>query len=176
MRDEVVVRRSFWGNALLILGCSAFVLLSTVFVHQDVNAFARFLGIVLFGGGGLFWVIFVMWSPIVIISSEGIKIPSVMRGRNFVPWKDVEKFEVVVQDIGVTKQKYIGIFASNTEGIVGTGKTSKKVSQALTGWKEVPAMLINLSFSFVKTETVMEVLQEFHDRYKAMHGYRQEIT
>ena len=176
MRDEVVIKRSFGGNVLLFLLCSAFVLVGIFILHHTGSAFERFWGVVciiFFGGGWLFYVIFAARRPVAVISNEGIKIP-LWRGNNFVQWKDVEKIEVVVQYVA-GKHKYIGIFAPGATGIIGTGRVAQKVTQGVTGWKEVPTLLINLSFTFVKIEKVMATLQEFHDRYKAMHGYRQEI-
>ena len=171
MRNQVVIRRSFWGNILLLLLCSAFVF-AGIFIRQGGDAFYRFWGllsIIFFGGGGLFYIIFAAWRPVAVISNEGIDVP-LWRGSNFVRWRDVEKIEVVVQ-YAAGKHKYIGIFAPSATGIVGSGKTSQKITQGVTGWKEVPTLLINLSFTFVKIEKVMGILQEFHDRYKAAHGY-----
>jgi len=172
MQKQVVIRRSVVGNLLLILGCSAFVA-GSVFILQNESMFMRLAaiaGIVFFGGGGLLYIIVMAWKPIVIISSEGITVPFGW-GKNVIPWKNVDKIEVIEQTVntgrgGLVRQKYIGISVFEKDGIVGAGETSQAVAQEITNWKEVPAVLINLSFSFAKIEEVMKTLQEFHDEYR----------
>ena len=172
MQKQVVIRRPFWGNMLFVLSGAVFVV-AGLLMQQSENSLIRLVGVmsvVFFGGGGICYLMFMVWKPIVVISSEGIAVPYGW-GKNFVLWGNIDRFEVVEQEIhtihGVrTMQKYIGFFVFNKEGIVGAGKVSQTISQGITGWKEVPAVLINLSFSFVKIESVMEILQEFHDKYK----------
>ena len=172
MEKQVVIRRSFLGNLVAVLGISAFTIIG-LFMLQDDDAFYRLIGvlnIVFFGGGGLLYLILMMWKPIVIVSNEGITVPYGW-GKNFIPWDNIDRFEVLEHMINAklgkpTKQKYVGVFVFDKEGIAGTGKGLLKISQGLTGWKEVPAVLINLTLSFVKIEKVMATLQEFHDEYK----------
>ena len=156
MRSQVAIRRPFWGNVLLVLVCSAFVFISII--RQDGSNFHRFMGIVgiiVFGFGGLYLIILGIRKPIAIISSEGVKSPF-LRGNNFLPWEDVERFDVVTQRAGLARHKYIGIFSHSS--------------------KDVPALLINLSFSFVNADTVIGIMQMYHKEYKATHGYQWETT
>ena len=172
MKKQLVIRRPFWGNMLFILSCTVAVLVG-LFMQQSEDSFYRLVGVVsvvFFGGGGLCYLVLLAWKPIVVISSEGVTVPYGW-GKNFVLWENIDRFEVVEQVIhagsgGRVRQKYIGIFVFNKAGIVGAGTVSQTITQEITSWKEVPAVLINLSLSFVKIEKVMEILQEFHDKYK----------
>jgi len=159
---------------MLLALCGSALVVGHMFIlqHEDNDIFLRFIaiaGIIFFGGGGLLCIIVLAWKPIVVISSEGITVPYGW-GKNFVPWENVEKFEVVEQVVnagrgGFVRQKYIGIFVFDKEGIVGVGKVSQAIAQKITGLVNVPALSINLSFSFVKIEKVMGILQEFYDNY-----------
>jgi len=172
MKRQIVIRRPFWGNMLFVLGCAVFVV-AGLLMQQGEDSFYRLIGvasIVFFGGGGLCYLAFLAWKPIVVVSSDGIIVPYGW-SKSFVLWENINRFEVMEQVIhagrgGRVRQKYIGIFVFNKEEIVGTGKVSQSITQGITDWKEVPAMLIVLSFSFVKIEKVMKILQEFHDNYK----------
>jgi len=172
MQKQVVIRRPLWGIMLFVLGCAVFVV-AGLLMRQSEDSFNRLIGmtsIVFFGGGGVCCLTFVAWKPIVAISGEGVTVPYGW-GKNFVLWENIDRFEVVEQEVHAesgrpTRQKYIGIFVFNSEGIVGAGRVSQTVSQGITGWKEVPAVVIALSFSFAKIENVMEILQEFHEKYK----------
>ena len=172
MQKQVVIRRPFCGSMLFILGCAVFVV-TGLFMQQGEDSFYRLIGvvsIVFFGGGGLCYLTFLAWKPIVIVSSEGITAPYGW-GKSFVLWENIDRFEVVEQVIhaergGRVRQKYIGIFVFNKGAAVGAGKVSQTIMQAKTDWRDVPAVLINLSFSFIKIEKLIEVLQEFHDKYK----------
>jgi len=174
MQNEVVIKRHILGTLLLILGCLAFVV-ACVFIlrsesENEVLRFFAIVGIVFFGGGGLVYAVVMSWKPIVVISRDGITIPFGW-GKNFISWENVDRIEVIEQTVdagrgGVVRQKYIGVSVFDRGGIVGAGETSKAVAQEITNWKEVPAVLINLSFSFAKIEDVMKTLQDFHDEYK----------
>ncbi|MCL2605829.1 MAG: hypothetical protein FWD93_00920 [Coriobacteriia bacterium] len=168
--QKIEIRRPLLGNILLILACSAFVAICVLILRLELgDAFERFIaivGIIFFGGGGLFFVIAKMRKPIVIVSSKGITV-SYGWGENFVRWKDVERFEIVTQSVRGTKHKHVAIFAPKAKGIVGAGAISQTATEVVTGWEEAPTLLIGLSFSFIKPEVIVGTLQEFHDRYKA---------
>ena len=174
MQEQVVIKRPLLGNILFVFICAAFVV-GSLFIIQilNENVFIRLIAIIsiiFFGGGGLLYILTMAWKPIVIISNDGITVPFGW-GKNFVSWENVDRFEVVEQVVNVgaaikAKQKYIGVFVFDKKGIAGTGKISQTISQVVTNWEEVPAVLINLSLSFVKIEKVMGVLQEFHDKHK----------
>ena len=172
-KEKVVIRRPVWGNLLLVLGCAAFVA-AGFYLMQTGDFSYRIIGIVsivFFGGGGLFYMICSSWRPIVVISDEGITVPYGW-GKNTVLWHNVKKFEIVTQNLGAGgKQQYIGIYAFDSEGIVGTGKKSRALTQKITGWETVPDMSISLGLSFVKIEKVMEMLQEYHERYQARRPF-----
>lgn len=168
---EIVVRRPLFANVLLIVACAIFVV-GGVLIQQNEDASIRIAGIIsiiFFGGGGLLYIVFMAGKPIAVISGKGITVPYGW-GENFVTWENVDKFEVVEQTVkskGHTQKiKYIGIFVNDTQGIAGAGEISQAISQKVTGWNEVPALTINLSFSFIKIEKVMGILQEFYDEYK----------
>jgi len=165
-KNQVVIRHSLLGNILLAIGCVAFVVMG-IFMLQ-LNTFERIVGIAaiaFFGGGGVAYFISMSWRPVAIISDAGITVPYGW-GKNFTPWENIVKFEVVVQNAGGAKQSYIGIFVSDATGIVGAGKLSQLVTKEITGWAEAPAMLINPSFTFIKIEKIMQILQTFYDEYK----------
>jgi len=183
MRKEVVIRRRWYGNVLFVLLSSAFVYIG-LYLRQSESTFTQFIAIgciILFGGGGLFSVIFKMWRPIIAISNEGIRIPH-WRGNNFVPWKNVKKFDVVVQrglapglSPGLSykyqqQHEYIGIFVHNPDGIVRPGKVLQRVNQALTDRGEMPTLIISLKLSFVDIDVVMGFLHIYHNEYKVAHG------
>jgi len=164
--NKVVIRHSLLGNILLAICCAVFVAMGIFLLQLDT--LERIIGIaaiVFFGGGGVAYFLLMSWKPVAIISNTGITVPYGW-GRNFVPWENVVKFEIVVQNIGVSKQKYIGIFVADTTGIVGAGKFSQSLTKDITGWAEAPAMLINPSFTFLKIEKIMQILQTFYDEYK----------
>ena len=166
MQKQAVIRRSFWGNVLFTLGCAAFVVAGVFLLQSEDSQLIGVICIVFFGGGGLCYLILLSWKPIVIASRDGITIPHGWK-KTFVLWKNIDRFEVVEQEIhtgrgGIVRQKYIGVFVFSKEGIVGAGK-----AWGVRGANgEVPAVLINLSFSFVKIEKAMKFLKEFHDNYK----------
>jgi len=177
---KVVIKRTLLGNLLIILTSFAFVASSLFMMQLDeaVYTVIGIIGIVFFGGGGLLSVIVMMRKPIVIISNEGITVPHGW-GENVVTWENIVKIEVVQQRIEntiattvapvntKTTQKYIGIFVFDKQGIVGAGKKSQAITKKLTAWEEVPALIINLSFSFLNVEYIAGVLQEFHNKYKS---------
>ena len=168
MRNEVVIRRPLWGKLLFILMCAMLVFFSILRL-QDGDKVIGLGGIALFGGGGLIAVIFVIWKPIVVMSNEGITIPYRWK-ENFVSWRNIKKFEVLEQRIGMMKQSYIGIFVFDTEEFAVAGKFSKTITQKITNWREVPDFLIQCNFSFIKIEKVMGILQEFYDAYKGIRS------
>ena len=161
MRDEVVIKNSILGNVLYVLLCAVFVFLG-VLMHQaedhwGVNVWGIAF-IIFFGSMGPFYFIFRAWRPLVVISSEGIEIPH-WRKNTFVPWKNVDGF----REYRTSSQKYVIIFLRDAQDIIGIGKASRKKSR----------LFIGLTF-FIKAKAVIEALQEFHDRYKATHGYQWE--
>jgi len=123
-------------------------------------------GIVLIGVGGLFFVTVAIWKPLLVISDEGITAAYKGWHKNFIPWKNVEKFEVLVMNRGPLETKFIGIFVFDAEEIVGAGVVAQSMAREGADWKELPEVLISLALSSVEPEAAMERLQEFHDRYK----------
>lgn len=168
---KVAIRPSLVGNILLIIIFTIFTVGGIFLLKDEELMFLGIISIIFFGFGGLLYVLFMAWKPIAVISSEGIIVPYGW-GKNFVTWEKVSRFEVIEQTIRVknTSQtnKYIGIFVTDTEGIVGAGKFSKAISQMVTDWDEVPDLLINTSIPFIKTEKVMKILQEFYDEYRTV--------
>ena len=164
---KVVIKRTLLGNLSFVLLSLCFVAAGLFLMQLNFTA-ATIIGvisIVFFGGGGLMFMITMIRKPIAIISDKGITIPRGW-GEHFAVWENIVKIEVMVQDLGSTRQKYIGIFVFDRRGITGTGAKSQAITKKVTKWKNAPALLINLSFSFLNVEYIAGVLQEFHDKYK----------
>ena len=171
LEKQVVIRKSPLGHLLFYGGIAAFVVIGIFLIQEERAVWIGIASIVFFGGGGLFYLIFKSWKPIAIISDKGITVP-LWRGKNFVPWENVRKFEVLEQTVntgrgGSHTLKCIGIFVFDTTGIAGAGEISQTLNQSVTGWKEMPASLIKTQFTFIKEESIIRVLQEFHDAYIA---------
>lgn len=163
---QVVIRRSLFSIFLFIIGCAIFVV-GGIFLLPSTR-FLSIITIIFFGVGGLFYVAFMALKPIAVVSSKGIMVPYA-RGEIFVPWENVERFELIEQTVGYKykyKKKYIGIFAANAEGIVGANKILQAITQSILDWREVPALLIDPSLSAIKIEIIMEILQKFYDEYR----------
>ena len=176
-QKEVVIRRPLIGNILGILGF-VIVFLGSVYMPRDwdrgwwdLRYWIVKICIPFWGLGGLYFILFKMRKPIVVISDKGVTVPSGW-GEDFVPWEKVDRIEVLVQQLTFQKRKWIGIFATDSEDKAGIGKISQEVTQGVTGWEEAPDLLINLAFSFIKIEQVMGILQEFHEAYQATHKKR----
>ena len=170
MHDQVVIRHSIWGSILLLSMCTLFVAGSIIALQDYANISSRafgIVGIILFGGGGLLHII-TMRNPIVTISNMGITVFYTKQGT-FVSWENVDRIEVIRQAAGTryaSEKKYIGIFTLDKEESTGVGKVLEKFALVTINQKEMPTLLIDLSFSFVKIKKVMEIMQEFHDKYK----------
>ena len=159
MQNQVVIKRPLLGNILFTVIWIIFIV-AGVLVLQ-VGTIVGIVFIMFFGVVGFLFLVF-LWKPIAIVSDKGITVPYRWRG-NFVSWEIVSRFEVVEQSIaggralgvggGTHKQRYIGIFVTDTTGIAGTGKTH--------------CLLINSDFSFIKIEKIMEILQKFYDEHKS---------
>jgi len=166
---KIVIKRTLLGNLSFVFICLCFVAGGWFIMQLYDDTAVTIIGIiaiVFFGGGGLVFMIIMIRKPIAIISDKGITVPHGW-GEHFVVWENIVKIEVVVQDLGSTRQKYIGIFVFDRRGITGTGAKSQAITRKVTKWKNAPALLINLSFSFLNVEYIAGVLQEFHDKYKS---------
>ena len=169
MQNKVVIKRSLLGNILLIVGCTIFVAVGALMLRGDIVI--RIIGIVsivFFGFGGLLYLVFMSWKPIAILSDEGITVPYGWR-KSFASWENINRIEIVEQKIvsegGTHKQKYIGVFVNDKTGLVGANARSQRITTAITGWDEVPGLVIVPSFSF-EMEKIMEIIQEFYDIHK----------
>jgi len=173
MQKQVVIRRSLWGNILFILICSAFVVYGVIWWQNEhiLWKILSALTISLFGVGGLCYFIFVAWKPIVVISNEGITIP-IAWFHTFIPWGNIDRFEQVEQKGIDILVKEINIFVFDKKGICDKKGTTLKHTEDYKKEGKVPVMLTSLifSFSFIKTKKAMELLQEFHGNYKAIHS------
>jgi len=176
---NIVIKRTLLGNLSFVLLCLVFVAGGLFIMQQDETAttIIGIIAIVFFGGGGLMYVILMIRKPIAIISDKGITVPHGW-GENLAAWENIVKIEVMEQVIESTvvttsvatntrtKQKYIGIFVFDRREIKGAGTKSQAITKMVTGWESVPALLINLNFSFLNVEYIAGVLQELHDKYK----------
>jgi len=161
---------------LVLLGCAAFVA-GGVFILRNDEIFGGIITIAFFGGGGLYYIAIKMRHPLVIIAPEGITIPWA-GGKEFIPWENIEKFEIVeqtvrfgaVRAVGTHKEKYIGVFVFDKTGVRGAGKRSQAISRAALNMRNPPAALIHLGLSFLEIEDVLGTLQEHHDAYWGVPG------
>jgi hypothetical protein len=149
-KNQVIIRRSWIGNMLFFVSCSAFVM-AGLFVLEEAK-FIAIACILFFGIGGLLFIIFMSWKPVVTISEDGITIPR-WWDEKFVEWSNV--IEIILRKENST----IIIFYDD-----GTGYTSQKL---VINGNEAPALTINYSFSLVKYEKIMLALVKFYDKYKA---------
>jgi len=170
MTDKnVVIRRSLPTNILVIIACIAFTAMFILMLHIETDISYQMIaivGIIFFGGGGILYLAFMSWKPIVVISNEGIIVPYGW-GKNEVSWRNVRRFQIVEQRIGGSAQKYIGIFVFDRNGIMGAGKASRAIIKGVTRWQDPPDLLIAPAFSSkAQTKKIINALQEYHNAYK----------
>jgi len=171
MKDKVVFKRSFKGILLFILGVLAFVFAGIWMISLDEVAY-RIIGIVsiiFFGIGGLWAVCFgILWKPIAIVSSEGITSYSRAGKKQFVPWSNIKRVEILTQKISMGHtEKYIGVFAIDNALVEGAqGAFARNIERAATKWSENPALLITTHFSNVTHAGIIDVAGQFHQAYK----------
>ena len=164
---KIVFRRAWWMTILFAFTCLGFTLIGIWILNDpETSNLMAYLAIAFFGGGGIFYLFFMSWKPIVIITKEGITVPYGW-GEPFVEWSNVKRIEQIVQTNGTIKQKYIGIFVFNPDGVKGANKLSKKITGKVTGWGEVPSILINNNFTGVKLKDIETELQKFYSQYKS---------
>jgi chorismate mutase len=163
-QKQVVIRRPLLGNILFAMICAAFVAGSIFLLNDDggdpATRIVAIVAIIFFGIGGLAYLVFMARKPIVIVTDKGITVPH-GRGKTFVPWENIQKFEVLELHVKGTTNKCIGVFVRDAQDMVVAGNLSKLISKSVTGWSEVPELLINPSFTFIKIEKIMDILQSF---------------
>ena len=172
-QDKVVIRQDPTAIFLMIVACVAFVAGGYWMWNSSEERFYQFIGIVsiiFFGGGGVFYLLFMSWKPIVTITKQGVETPMGWKS-NFVEWSNVDKIEIVTQTVGKgNEQHYVGIFVHDNTGIAGAGRLSQKINQVITDWDEMPAVLISVGFGGIgKINKILDTLLKHHEEYKASY-------
>jgi len=177
-KEEVVFKRSSDGMLTWFAGMIVFVFGGILMVNSDEvrNRVIGVISIMLFGGVGLFTILFrVLWQPIVSISNEGVKVYPRAKKEQFITWSNVKRVEIVTQRVGVHKQKFVGVFAIDDTLVEGaSGSLLKGATKLVTGWREVPALLISPYFSDVTHDEILDVLIEFHQAYQESEAWMYE--
>ena len=165
-QEKIVFRRSLISNIAFFLICLAFVI-GGFFLLEEIWILGM-ITMIFFGGGGVLYLLFMSWRPILVITKEGVTVPYGW-GENFVSWSNVRKIEMVTQTIntgnGTTTKDYIGVFTFNNEGIVGAGDISKAITSKVTGIEDPPSLLITNSLTFIKYDKILAALNEFYVKY-----------
>ena len=162
MNQEFVIRKSFWGNLLFALVCVVFAIIGYFMIQSGKEVFWGYIVLIFFGGGGVLYMALMSWKPIVIICKEGVAVPHGF-GKQFMTWENLDRIEMIEQNAGGAKQKYIALYPKDD---ADEHKISHAITQNLTGWKEVPSLLINNSFTFVKYEKILKALNESWEKRK----------
>ncbi|MCL2225419.1 MAG: hypothetical protein FWB96_10690 [Defluviitaleaceae bacterium] len=117
---------------------------------------------VLFVFGGILFTAFLAWKPLVIVSVEGITVPT-LRGNVFVPWYNISRVDVVLQNVGMYSQsKQMGVFVRNKNDIEGPFRSAAiQYRNAKTLAPEAPDIVINISFSLVRAKKIMAVVKKY---------------
>jgi len=175
MSEQVEIRRSSAANTSLIMMCILAVIACALVLYAgNLTQSDQIIVIaaLILSTGGIVLAVIQARKPLAIISDEGITAPFLW-GENFVPWEDVERFEVVTQVVRTTRVSYVGIFAPNAKGIIGSDGVWKYLTKASTGWSEVPTLIINTAF--IKPDAIIDTLQEFHNEYKIAQGFEVKV-
>ena len=177
--NKVVFKRSVKGIILFILGILAFVLAGIWMLSLD-DLFYRIIGIIsiLFFGLGGVCALFLgsLWQPIATVSNEGITSYSRRGKKHFVAWPNVKHVTLMTQEISHGhRERYIGVFAIDDTLVEGAGgAVAKHITQAITGWAEVPALLISPNFSNVTHDEILAVIHRFHKAYQENDAWMYE--
>jgi len=168
--DKVVIRRHFLGILVFVILVSVFVVAGIWMMNRE-DGFYRVIGIlaiVFFGGGGALYLLLMSWRPIVTVTKQGFEVPHWLK-KNFVEWSNVRKIEIVEQRVQGSTQRYIGIFAHDNRDIAGNGRISQVLNKGVTGWKEIPAILIQTNFSLRELDDILDVLLKHYEEYQASY-------
>ncbi len=100
------VRPKVRRNAILVaLGCGLFTIIGLWMIFSGEEILAGFLGVIIFGGGGLYAIPKMLRRDVsMVLSFQGIQ-QRWPQGRAFVPWADVEQVGIV----SIFSNKMVGI-------------------------------------------------------------------
>ena len=109
--EEIRIYLSLWKNGLVILVCFAFaaVGIRTLIVHPEKFGFMLWLGLLLFGLGGIFMLWLVLMEritdkPYYLVTDESVTMNSGLKAW-VVRFDDVESFFLVGKMIGIRYKK-----------------------------------------------------------------------
>ena len=195
LEDKKVFRYSAGGIALFVFACLLVVMVAFGAIGRDEtrNLFMITIGIIFCGGGGIYFLVFKSWRPIVTVSKEGISQPTLLKEK-FVSWVEINEIRIKVQSISsgrgfTTTTKYIGVFTfEGRQEDNAFGYFWAELSKFLTGWSEMPTLLIanQKILTGIKNEEIIQIMEKYHEEFvsglpeeekaKYEHVFRQNVT
>ena len=151
------------------------------------------LAIIFCGGGGMYFLVFKSWRPIVTVSKEGVTQPTLLK-KKFVSWAEISEIRLKVQSVSAghgfaTTTKYIGVFTFEGRQEDSTfGYLWAELSKFMTGWSEMPTLLIanQKILTGIKNEEIIQVMEKYHvefvsglpeeEKIKYENVFRQNLT
>ena len=165
--EEIRIYHSLWKNAPVILICFAFAALGirTLIVHPEKMGLGLWVGLLLFGFGGIFmlWLILrerITGKPYYVVTDESVIMNSGMKAWE-VRFADVERFFLVGKMIGIIYKKDREI--QKMEDASWLGRIVRRFNQRIGGSQEH----LYASSMTMKPQEICDLLNE---RVKKMKG------
>lgn len=140
MLKEIRIYHSLWKTGLLILVCFAFAALGlhSLIVHPEKSGLWLWLGLLLFGLGGLFmlWLILrerITDKPYYLVTDESVTMNSGLKAWK-VRFDDVERFFLVGKMIGIHYKEDREI--QKMEDASGLGRIVRRFNERIGGSQE----------------------------------------
>lgn len=138
--EEIRIFLSLWKNVPVVLLCFAFTAfgISTLAVHPEKMGFGLWLGLIIFGLGGIFmlWLILkerITGKPYYLVTDESVVMNSGLKAWE-VRFADVERFFLAGKMIGIVYKKNREIQKMEDAGWLG--RTVRRVNQRIGGSQE----------------------------------------
>ncbi|MCX7113402.1 MAG: DUF2982 domain-containing protein [Proteobacteria bacterium] len=165
--QTIEVRPKASKNATLVaIGCAIFTIAGLGMVFSGEEVFAGLLGIVLFGGGGLYGIPKMLRRRVsMVLTPEGIE-QRYAEGSAYIPWSDVEKVGI----ISMFSNKMVGIRLKSYDRYLD--RMSPSLAEFMT--KSLPYLkLLTLATSLLDVPTSVTVWSklEGHDVSEALDGF-----
>ena len=158
--EEIRIYHSLWKNAPVILICFAFAALGirTLIVHPEKMGLGLWLGLLIFGFGGIFmlWLIQrerITGKPYYVITDESVTMNSGMKAWE-VRFDDVERFFLTSKMIGIIYKKNREI--QKMEEVSSIGRIVRRFNQRIGGSQEH----LYVSSMTMKPQEICDLLNE----------------
>ena len=165
--EEIRIYHSLWKNVPVILICFAFTALGirTLAVHPEKMGFGLWLGLLIFGLGGLFmlWLILkerITGKPYYLVTDESVIMNSGWKAWE-VRFADVERFFLTGKMIGVVYKKDREIQKMEDAGWLG--RIVRRFNQRIGGSQEH----LYVSSMTMKTQELCDLLNKRVKKMKA---------